>query len=58
MKKNIISGHIRLVLLSVPLSLVSHYSAFFFVRGTDTNANGYIQHCCVLTFETFDPSVI
>ena len=56
-KKNNISGHIRLVLLSVPLSLVSHYSAFF-VRGTDTNANGYIQHCCVLTFETYDPSVI
>ena len=59
-KKPNISGHIRLALLSVPLSFVSHYSAFFFVRGTDTNAKHVLKwlHCLVLAFETFGLSVI
>ena len=61
MEKKNISGHIRLALLSVPLSLVSHYSAFFFVRGTDTNAKHVLLKMVTLfssDFWDFGQSVI
>ena len=43
-KQTIFSGHIPLALLCILLTLVSHYSVFLSVRGTDTNVLNSLKY--------------